>query len=43
MNNSLQEINKRNLDIELAAKLWDVYTANASHNLETSGDKTDPI
>ncbi|EGV63809.1 DASH complex subunit dad4 [Yamadazyma tenuis] len=43
MNKSLQEINRRNLDIEIASQLWEGYASNAAFDLERTGDKTDPI
>lgn len=43
MNKSLQEINRRNLDIEIASQLWEGYVNNASYDLERTGEKTDPI
>lgn len=43
MNNSLQEINRSNMDTEMVSQMWENYSKNSQFNLEATGQKQDPI
>lgn len=42
MNKALQDINRKNLDVEMVSHLWQHYSQISNDNLETTGEKREP-